>query len=272
MRGYHGSGAAPASRLRGLSSRASAPAVGSIGYKAALVAMPAPHAAPGTRAPVGGTSPLGGRMRGPAHSGKLARSAVQPNCRKAFGWATADRRKTLPPRETPLLVLSLRTPRVSYKRTWYRPEISEFTPRGAPPVKFDLASVLKTVPGKIRRVDIRHEMDDQCQLLRRRAQSPHRRPRQHSHAETFDANRRLGEIALRSDSAAHWIDRVTAATLAGRSRSDFVTVTFHRDELEAFVRGMRITTRSLLGIAQPVPPPVPKPSPSKRQYAHLVMG
>lgn len=88
----------------------------------------------------------------------------------------------------------------------------------------------------------------------------------------FDANRRLGEIALWSDSGARWIEHVTAAHLTGRPRSDLVAVTFRRDELEAFVRGMRITARSLLGIAQPIPPPVPTPPASERPHLHLVAG
>lgn len=90
--------------------------------------------------------------------------------------------------------------------------------------------------------------------------------------DKFDANRRLGEIALWSDSGARWIERATAASLTDQPRSDLVAVTFRRDELEAFVRGMRITARSLLGIAQPVPPPVPTPSAPERQHLRLVAG
>jgi hypothetical protein len=91
-------------------------------------------------------------------------------------------------------------------------------------------------------------------------------------AEKFDANRRLAEIALWSDSGARWIERATAAELTDQARGNLVAVTFRRNELEAFVRGMRITARSLLGIAQPVPPPVPTPPASEQPYLRLVVG
>jgi hypothetical protein len=51
-----------------------------------------PQDVPAARSSLAG----GDRMRGPAHSGKLARSAVRRNCREAFRWATVDRCSALP--------------------------------------------------------------------------------------------------------------------------------------------------------------------------------
>jgi hypothetical protein len=70
---------------------------------------------------------------------------------------------------------------------------------------------------------------------------------------TFDANRRLAEIALWTDAGAHWIGREVERKLSDR-RAEDVTVTFDRAELERFVLGLRWISRSLLGLAQPVPP------------------
>ena len=85
----------------------------------------------------------------------------------------------------------------------------------------------------------------------------------------FDANRRLAEIALWTDGSARWIEQATAPRQSA-CRSDHVTVTFRRDELETFVSGLRGVARSLLGLAQPVPPPVPTPPPTERPYLRLV--
>ena len=73
----------------------------------APVAMPVQQASPRDARICRRSFVVSGRMRGPAHSGKLARPAVRPNCREAFGWATAGRCSALPPRETLLLSESL---------------------------------------------------------------------------------------------------------------------------------------------------------------------
>lgn len=80
-----------------------------------------------------------------------------------------------------------------------------------------------------------------------------------SGAQKFDANKRLAEIALWTDSGARWIDRATASKQPNGQRGE-VTVTLDRRELEAFVIGLRRVSQSLLGIVQPVPPPLPRPS------------
>ena len=74
---------------------------------------------------------------------------------------------------------------------------------------------------------------------------------------TFDANRRLAEIALWADSSARWLDRATGAARAAAPRQGQVTITLDRAELEGFVSGFQGVARALLGLAQPVPPPVP---------------
>jgi hypothetical protein len=85
----------------------------------------------------------------------------------------------------------------------------------------------------------------------------------------FDANRRLAEIALWTDGAARWIERATQQERPG-GRHDPVTVTFRRAELEAFVSGLRGVAQSLLGLAQPAPPPVLTPHPRERPHLRLV--
>jgi hypothetical protein len=85
----------------------------------------------------------------------------------------------------------------------------------------------------------------------------------------FNANRRLAEIALWTDGGARWIEQATAPEQP-TNRSDRVTVTFRRDELEKFVSGLRVVSRSLLGLAQPVPLPVPIPPVSEQPYLRLV--
>jgi hypothetical protein len=89
-----------------------------------------------------------------------------------------------------------------------------------------------------------------------------------SDGPTFDANRRLAEIALWTDAGARWVGQ---AILHGQpDRHDQVTVTFRRAELEAFVTGLRGVAQSLLGFAQPVPPPVPTTRPDGRPRLRLV--
>ena len=73
---------------------------------------------------------------------------------------------------------------------------------------------------------------------------------------TFDANRRLAEIALWMDGGARWLDRATEAARAA-PRQGRVTVTLDQAELEGFVAGFRGVARALVGLAQPVPPPLP---------------
>ena len=74
---------------------------------------------------------------------------------------------------------------------------------------------------------------------------------------TFDANRRLAEIALWMDGGARWLERATEAARMSAPRAGRVTVTLDRAELEGFVAGFRGVARALVGLAQPVPPPVP---------------
>lgn len=67
----------------------------------------------------------------------------------------------------------------------------------------------------------------------------------------FDANQRLAQIAVWTDAGAAWIGQ-EAARADGEAEE--VTLTLRRDELERFVSGMRWISRSLLGLAQPIPP------------------
>jgi hypothetical protein len=68
---------------------------------------------------------------------------------------------------------------------------------------------------------------------------------------TFDANRRLAEVALWLDGSARWVEQATEAVrTAPRQRQ--VTVTLDRAELETFVAGFRGVARVLMGLAQPV--------------------
>lgn len=73
---------------------------------------------------------------------------------------------------------------------------------------------------------------------------------------TFDANRRLAEIALWADGAARWLDQATGTARAAPRRGQ-VTITVDHAELDSFVSGLQGVARALLGLAQPVPPPVP---------------
>jgi hypothetical protein len=75
-------------------------------------------------------------------------------------------------------------------------------------------------------------------------------------SETFDANRRLTEVALWADGSARWVDWATEAARTAAPRRRQVTVTFDQAELETFVTGFRGIARVLMGLAQPVPPPV----------------
>jgi hypothetical protein len=96
-------------------------------------------------------------------------------------------------------------------------------------------------------------------------------------SETFDANRRLAEVALWVDGSARWVDRATEAARAAASRWRQVTVTFDQAELETFITGLRGVAHVLMGLAQPGtaadrgrspgPPPAPRDvtdSPSHR--------
>ena len=74
---------------------------------------------------------------------------------------------------------------------------------------------------------------------------------------TFDANRRLAEIALWADGGARWVDRVTEAARATSPHRRHVTITLDRAELDSFVSGFQGIARALMGLAQPVPPPIP---------------
>jgi transposase len=74
-------------------------------------------------------------------------------------------------------------------------------------------------------------------------------------SETFDANRRLAEVALWADGSARWVDQATEAARTAAPRRRQVTVTFDQAELETFVTGFRVA-RVLMGLAQPMPPPV----------------
>jgi len=76
-------------------------------------------------------------------------------------------------------------------------------------------------------------------------------------SETFDANRRLAEIALWADGGARWLDRVTETARVAAPRQRRVTITLDRAELDGFVSGFQGIARALLGLAQPVPPPIP---------------
>jgi hypothetical protein len=75
-------------------------------------------------------------------------------------------------------------------------------------------------------------------------------------SETFDANRRLAEVALWVDGSACWVDRATEAARTAAPHRRQVTVTFDQAELETFVTGLRGVARVLMGLAQPVPPPI----------------
>jgi hypothetical protein len=75
-------------------------------------------------------------------------------------------------------------------------------------------------------------------------------------SETFDANRRLAEVALWVDGSARWVDQATEAARVAAPRRRQVTVTLDRAELETFVTGLRGIARVLMGLARPVPPPV----------------
>ena len=73
----------------------------------------------------------------------------------------------------------------------------------------------------------------------------------------FDANRRLAELALWVDDGAHWIDQATVARAQRQNHGGDVVVTFDRNDLETFVRGLRTVATSMLGMAQPMPPLLP---------------
>lgn len=83
----------------------------------------------------------------------------------------------------------------------------------------------------------------------------------------FNANQRLAEVALWVNAGAGWIDHVTGQ--ARTARQGEVTITFERTELETFVSGLRAVSRTLMGLAQPVPPPLPEP-PLTRGHLRLV--
>jgi hypothetical protein len=77
--------------------------------------------------------------------------------------------------------------------------------------------------------------------------------------ETFDANRRLAEVALWADGTARWLEQVVKPTQAAAPAGSRhrINLTFSREELELLVSGLRGVARTLMGLAQPVPPPLP---------------
>jgi hypothetical protein len=88
--------------------------------------------------------------------------------------------------------------------------------------------------------------------------------------EFFDANQRLAEVALWADGTARWLDHaVGPLSPAGGAHAGMVNVTFSRKDLELLLSGMRGVARTLMGIAQPTPPPLPAPLPS-RGYLRVV--
>ena len=67
--------------------------------------------------------------------------------------------------------------------------------------------------------------------------------------ETFDANRRMAEVALWIDGTARWLDHAveparSTAPAGGRHR---ISLTFDREELELLVSGLRGVARTLMG-------------------------
>ena len=88
--------------------------------------------------------------------------------------------------------------------------------------------------------------------------------------EPFDANRRLAEAALWVEGTARWLDRaVGSISPADGADTGMVSVTMPRDDLELFLSGMRGVARTLMGIAQPTPPPLPASS-SSQSYLRVV--
>ena len=90
---------------------------------------------------------------------------------------------------------------------------------------------------------------------------------------TFDADRRLADLALWVDQGARWIDHATAAARQpppAHDRGEQVRVVFDRRELDAFVAGLHAVARGLLGLAQPVPPPCLPAGPPPRRRLRLV--
>jgi hypothetical protein len=76
--------------------------------------------------------------------------------------------------------------------------------------------------------------------------------------ETFDANRRLAEVALWVDGTARWLEQAVerARAAAPTSSRHRISLTFDPGELELLVTGLRGVARTLMGVAQPVPPPL----------------
>jgi hypothetical protein len=85
----------------------------------------------------------------------------------------------------------------------------------------------------------------------------------------LDANRRMAELVLWLDEGARWFEHATAASRLVAPRGRTVEVTFNRAELEVFVTGLRGVSRSLMGLAQPVPPPLPAP-PAAHRHLRVV--
>jgi hypothetical protein len=88
----------------------------------------------------------------------------------------------------------------------------------------------------------------------------------------FDANRRLAEVALWLDGTARWLDDAVeparAAALAGSRHR--ISLTFDREELGLLVSGLRGVARTLMGVAQPVPPSLPAPPLARRHHLRVV--
>jgi hypothetical protein len=74
--------------------------------------------------------------------------------------------------------------------------------------------------------------------------------------EPFDANRRLAEVALWIDGASRWLEQAVepARASAPAGSRHRITLTFDRGELELLASGLRGVARTLMGVAQPVPP------------------
>jgi hypothetical protein len=89
-------------------------------------------------------------------------------------------------------------------------------------------------------------------------------------SKTFDANHRLAELALWLNDGSRWLDRATTPADAATPRTRrTVHIAFDRAELETFAAGLRGVARSLMGLAQPVPPFFGT-SPLARRHLHLV--
>jgi hypothetical protein len=81
---------------------------------------------------------------------------------------------------------------------------------------------------------------------------------------TFDANRRLAEIALWVDGGARWLDRATEAARRAAPRQCRVTITLDRAELDGFVSGFQGISPGAPGAGPARPPAGPDQDPAPR--------